>query len=263
MSQREQIPVVRPRRVLIGLAVLFFAPLALAFYLYYGLDWRPGGHVNQGDLIDPPRPLPELVLPRVGGDATGGGTTRPDFLKRKWTLLYWGPGSCPARCRTDLYNTRQVRTALGRDMSRVQRVFVADGDCCDTELLRTQHPDLITVRATPEAAPLLGLLRASDPGAVHGSRDEAQPVRGSDRGAADRGRVDADRASTDPASGASPDGASAEGVSDEGASAEGASADRIYLIDPLGNLMMSYAPDAKPKGMLQDLKRLLGLSSVG
>jgi hypothetical protein len=40
-------------------------------------------------------------------------------------------------------------------------------------------------------------------------------------------------------------------------------ADRLYLIDPLGNLMMSYAPDAKPKGLLEDLKRLLGLSQVG
>ena len=29
-------------------------------------------------------------------------------------------------------------------------------------------------------------------------------------------------------------------------------ADRVYLIDPLGNLMMSYAADARPKGMLED-----------
>jgi hypothetical protein len=39
--------------------------------------------------------------------------------------------------------------------------------------------------------------------------------------------------------------------------------DRIYLIDPLGNLMMSYRPDANAKGMLEDMKRLLGLSHVG
>jgi hypothetical protein len=38
---------------------------------------------------------------------------------------------------------------------------------------------------------------------------------------------------------------------------------RIYLIDPLGNLMMWYPPGAPPKGMLEDLKRLLGLSHVG
>ena len=40
-------------------------------------------------------------------------------------------------------------------------------------------------------------------------------------------------------------------------------ADRVYLIDPLGNLMMCYAVDARPKGMLEDLKKLLRLSHVG
>jgi cytochrome oxidase Cu insertion factor (SCO1/SenC/PrrC family) len=198
----------RQRRALIGLALLFFAPLGLAFFLYYGAAWRPGGHVNHGELIDPPRPLPAVALPRVDPDGAPGRLTAPDFLTHKWTLLYWGAGACSERCKTDLYNTRQVRIALDRDMDRVQRVFVAQGECCDFEFLRAQHPDLITVRATPEAASILALLRLS-PG--------DQP----------------------------------------------ATANRVYLIDPLGNVMMFYAPDARPKGMLEDLKRLLGLSHVG
>jgi hypothetical protein len=144
----------------------------------------------------------------AGLGAAASASTDPDFLRHRWTLLYWGPGSCPARCRTNLYNTRQVRIALDRDRDRVQRVFIAEGECCDMEYLRVEHPDLITVRATSAAAPLLALL----PGV---------------------------------------DGSSA------------ATAERVYLIDPLGNLMMSYAPDAKPKGMLEDMKRLLGLSHVG
>jgi SCO1/SenC len=40
-------------------------------------------------------------------------------------------------------------------------------------------------------------------------------------------------------------------------------AGRVYLIDPLGNLMMYYAPDAAPTGMRKDLARLLKVSSVG
>jgi cytochrome oxidase Cu insertion factor (SCO1/SenC/PrrC family) len=147
------------------------------------------------------------AMPRVAaGGAETQGLSGKDLLTHKWTLLYWGPGQCSARCRLDLYNTRQVRTALGHDMDRVQRVFIADGECCDMDFIRIQNRDLITVRSTPEAAALREQLRNGD----------------------------------DPAT-----------------------ADRVYLIDPLGNLMMSYAPDAKPKGMLQDLKRLLGLSSVG
>ena len=40
-------------------------------------------------------------------------------------------------------------------------------------------------------------------------------------------------------------------------------ADRIYIIDPLKKLMMSYPSDTDPKGLYQDLKRLLKVSQVG
>jgi cytochrome oxidase Cu insertion factor (SCO1/SenC/PrrC family) len=39
--------------------------------------------------------------------------------------------------------------------------------------------------------------------------------------------------------------------------------DRIYIIDPLGNLMMRYAPDSNPNGMIKDLKKLLQFSQFG
>jgi hypothetical protein len=200
----------RQRRVLIGLALLFFAPLGLAFYLYYGHgSWLPGGHVNVGELVEPARPLPALALP-----LWDTGSTDPNFLKGKWTLLYVDQGSCGQDCRTRLYDTRQVRLALNRDMNRVQRVFIAGGECCDAQFLREQHPDLITIRSSAAAAPLLALLP-------------------------ERGRSSA-----------------AQGP-------RAAEAPPVFLIDPLGNLMMSYAAGAKAKGMLEDLKRLLRLSSIG
>jgi cytochrome oxidase Cu insertion factor (SCO1/SenC/PrrC family) len=186
--------------MLIVLALMFFAPLGLAFYLYYGHGtWHPGGHVNAGELIQPARPLPPLALP-----LWDSGTTSPNFLRHKWTFLYVISGSCTQACRSRLYDTRQVRLALDRDMDRVQRVFIADPACCDAWYMHEQHPDLIRIRATATAAPLLAFL----PG----------------------------QSSTAP---------------------------RVYLIDPLGNLMMSYAADASSKGMLEDMKRLLRLSSIG
>jgi cytochrome oxidase Cu insertion factor (SCO1/SenC/PrrC family) len=42
-----------------------------------------------------------------------------------------------------------------------------------------------------------------------------------------------------------------------------AEAGRIYIVDPLGNLMMSYSPSAPTKGLLEDLKKLLKLSHIG
>jgi len=38
---------------------------------------------------------------------------------------------------------------------------------------------------------------------------------------------------------------------------------QIYVIDPLGNLMMWYSKDATSKGMKRDLKRLLKVSKIG
>jgi cytochrome oxidase Cu insertion factor (SCO1/SenC/PrrC family) len=35
---------------------------------------------------------------------------------------------------------------------------------------------------------------------------------------------------------------------------------RIYLVDPLGNLMMSYPADAEPRGLMKDMERLLKYS---
>ncbi len=40
-------------------------------------------------------------------------------------------------------------------------------------------------------------------------------------------------------------------------------AGRLYLIDPLGNLMMLYEPAADPRGAIKDLERLLKYSGLG
>jgi hypothetical protein len=39
--------------------------------------------------------------------------------------------------------------------------------------------------------------------------------------------------------------------------------DWVFLIDPLGNLMMGFPPDLDPRGMLRDLKKLLKYSQIG
>lgn len=39
--------------------------------------------------------------------------------------------------------------------------------------------------------------------------------------------------------------------------------EHIYLVDPLGNLMMRYPSDPAPEKMIKDLERLLKLSRIG
>lgn len=188
------------------LIALFFVPLGIAFLLYYGVDgWRPAGSTNNGDLITPPRPMPELSLPL----AAAGASDAKLLHSGKWTLVYVGDGQCDARCREALILMRQARIALGDDMTRVQRAFVATGTCCDEPYLGKEHVGLVTLRA-------------------------------SEANAAELLRVFPEYASVPVQQGG-----------------------RIYIVDPLGNLMMSYARDARPKGLLEDMKKLLRLSHIG
>jgi hypothetical protein len=60
----------------------------------------------------------------------------------------------------------------------------------------------------------------------------------------------------------SPDGRRLGGAFAVGG-APAAEAGRIYLVDPLGNLMMSYPPGAQPRFLSQDLEKLLRLSRIG
>jgi hypothetical protein len=39
--------------------------------------------------------------------------------------------------------------------------------------------------------------------------------------------------------------------------------DHIYLIDPLGNLVLRYPRDPDPRKMIKDLTRLLNVSKIG
>ncbi len=197
----------RGRRQLLLLAALFFVPLASAFWLYYGPgDWRPAGGTNQGDLVDPAVPLPDVVLAQPGGT-----TTPPGWLRGRWTILYLGPGECDERCRKALYLSRQTRLALNKDIDRVQRVFLATAPCCaDLAAVVAEHPDLVIA------------------------------ILGDDAGS--RSLMSAVPAPSDvPASGAG----------------------RHYLVDPLGNLVLSYGPTAPDKALLGDLRRLLKLSHIG
>jgi len=195
----------RGRRQLLLLAALFFVPLAIAFWMYYGpTGWRPSGDASKGDLIDPARPLAAIAL------TTADGTqTQPDFLRGKWSMVYVGDGLCDEHCRKALYLTRQSRIALNKDMDRVQRVFLVTGRCCDRSFLAQEHPDLLVVRVDDGASAAL-----LEPFPTYGG----VPL---------------------------------------------ADAGRIFIVDPLGNLLMSYAPTAPDKALLTDMKKLLRLSHIG
>ena len=188
----------RGRQLLLILAAIFLLPVFAAFALYYGGVWRPSGTSNLGELIQPARPLQVAGLKRADGSPAGG-----ELFTGKWSLIYIGDGACDADCRAALVFGRQSRLALNNEMTRVQRVFLATGNCCANEYFAQEQPGLIALDASaPEAQALLRQFPAEH------------------------------RRS-------------------------------LYIVDPLGNLMMRHDASHTSKDLLTDLKKLLKLSHIG
>lgn len=198
----------RRRLVLLAIVAVFLLPILAARWYYASIAERGGPAVttNHGVLVDPARPLPTVFLTPLAE------TELPDtVLANKWTLLMVGDNGCDKTCWENLYKTRQIRTALNQEMSRVQRLLILTGEV-PLELpqeLRAQHPALMITQArASDFGKLLSQLRiAGEPG----------PLK----------------------------------------------ADRIYLVDPLGNLLMWYPPGQSGTDMLHDLQKLLKISQIG
>lgn len=193
------------RRTLLGLFVLFAAPLAAAFWLYYATDWRPARTTNHGTLIEPMRALPALPFTDPGTQPAVGR-----LFNGKWSLVVIANGRCDATCRTSLVYARQVHIGMGRLSTRMQRVLLVPADCCDRDYLDREHAGL---------------------------------------------RV-ADLGGSDVALGAG----RAELLAAFGGAGPG---QQIFIVDPLGNLMMSYDTRLAPRGLHDDLQKLLDLSHIG
>ena len=92
------------------------------------------GTANHGELIDPPRSVKDVVFQHEGV-----AETLWQDLPTKWRLLVVQRGkNCDAICQQQLYQTRQIHLALGKDFNRVGRVVLSD-----------TAPKTVTV--TPEA----------------------------------------------------------------------------------------------------------------
>ena len=93
------------------------SPIVASYFTYYVV--RPEGRRNFGALIDPQRPLPT-----ISGRTLDGQTVQLPSLKGQWLLMTVSGGACDARCEKNLYFQRQMREALGREMGRVDRVWL-------------------------------------------------------------------------------------------------------------------------------------------
>ncbi len=189
-------PAESPRRrgtATLALILLVCVIPFVASYLVYYL-WPPQSRMNYGTLIDP-LPFPAAPLERLDG---------PRFsiaeLRGRWVMLQADSSGCSEQCRRKLYQMRQVRLTQGREMGRIERVWLVRDDGPVEPALLREYGGTYIARA---GSALLSALPA-----------------------------------------------------------EHDAADHIYLIDPLGNLMLRFPKDADPSRMKKDLERLLKVQAV-
>jgi cytochrome oxidase Cu insertion factor (SCO1/SenC/PrrC family) len=101
------------------LIALFALPMIASFAAYRYA--RPEATGNYGELLLPPTPITAHAFARPDGTAFAFSE-----LRGKWVLVASDSGACPGDCAEKLTAIRQVRLALGRNASRVARVFVVD-----------------------------------------------------------------------------------------------------------------------------------------
>jgi hypothetical protein len=106
-------------------ALIMLVPMAAAYWLYYsgrGAD-MPRLANDERHIVTPAIPLP--ALPGVDGE---GRAVDNLWDAPVWSLVYARTGPCADDCRDELVRLLQVHLSLGKDQSRVRRVYLGTGD---------------------------------------------------------------------------------------------------------------------------------------
>lgn len=178
---------------MIGLIVIFFAPVFFARLATTNSHFSFTSKVNQGELITPSISINDMNIKFISGKPL---TTKN--LKQQWQLFYVMTDQCNSECQNALYKMRQVNSSLGKEAYRINRLVMGVGSFSENNQRFFKEK-----KYTEQHLLVLPVLSH---GIVSG---------------------------------------------------------RVYLADPLGNIMMTYPADFKMKALYQDLSRLLKASQIG
>jgi hypothetical protein len=128
---------------LLAVLLVCASPLIASYLSYYVI--KPGGRTNYGTLIDQrSHPMPALSSTTLDG--------RPETLEQyagKWLMVKVGGAACDTACQDQLFAMRQLRTMQGKNMDRVERVWlITDAQPLDTSLIR-KYDDMHMLRVPP------------------------------------------------------------------------------------------------------------------
>ncbi len=182
-----------PRKTLLLLAAVCSLPVVASYFTFYVI--QPGKRMNYGELVQP-KSLPGESLAGLDGRAFDIGE-----LRGRWVMLTVDASVCDQACRHKLYTMRQVRTAQGKEMARVERLWLLTDGGTPTADLLNEYDGTVVARSNTTLV-------------------KALPAKAS-------------------------------------------ATDYVWLLDPLGNVMMRYPKDPDAKRMVKDFERLLKYSRIG
>jgi hypothetical protein len=238
------------RLIILGLFGMTVIPFLVAWGLSKNTALVTGGGVNKGQLIAPVVATDRADF--VGYDAFSAQNIGE--INGHWLIVNVIPQDhCAAVCLEAILKTKQLRLMLNKELPRTRRVVMLLKGVPEAAAKQYWLKDTLLWRLrqsqTPQDDALYSHLLAEE-----SPLDEAMVAKllGSDKPetalASDLLRIRPGlgliKNLTDSKKGDIPDG-------------------MLFLIDPLGNLMMQYAPGFDPYQVKSDLMHLLKISQIG
>ena len=126
------------RWALLAIALVCILPLLAA--LYFRFIAPPEVSTLVGEALAP------IAFPYAAVQRMDGQPLAHPEVGEHWMVVHAGSGVCDSTCRNALYLTRQARTAQGRNMERIQRVWIVVDTTPPAADLLVLHPDLLLLK---------------------------------------------------------------------------------------------------------------------
>lgn len=107
------------RLKLLAILLACSLPVFVAYFVFYVV--QPHGEASFGELVTPVRPMPQAQ-----GQALDGAPVPLLSLKAQWLLVKIDGGACVNDCQKQLTVLRQFRLMLGKDMDRVDWLWLVN-----------------------------------------------------------------------------------------------------------------------------------------
>ncbi|MBS0317559.1 MAG: hypothetical protein JSR49_10600 [Proteobacteria bacterium] len=133
----------RGRWTMIALLLVCAAPVLASYFTYYVI--RPTGRPGFGTLIEPQRPIPEATAVALDGRSVPLGS-----LRGQWLLLSVADAACDPACRQRLYLQHQLRESLGKNMDRLDWVWLIDDAAPVSDALAPALKSAVVLRVAPD-----------------------------------------------------------------------------------------------------------------